>query len=532
MAAELEQLRVSLVAELVGREAFEQLKREVNQIKAATDGLDTTQRKYNKTIGETEKAIRGQRMATTQLGMQVSQISTQLSTGTSVATVFAQQIGDVGYALSGMGGILGRVGAFLSGPWGVALTVATMGVTALWSTFSDSEPASKGFESAMKRSEDAVFNYRLAVADTREEVIGLYQDQLALLEANWKKTVNETGRLRTNVADAKATFEDWTKQPGWKLFGAGKTLIFDQKKLAKATEDQANAFADMIEFQTAFENVKKGFRKQDQTASDRAMRDLEKRAKKEESLYQEFIGDNLKDAIKGLEDYSKAYSSTTSSNVKDAAAVFAAQLALQEQIKNYKFGEQMEAEFKVIDRIKSMSESMGEAFSSGIKGMITGAMNFKQVMGNVIDSVINKLFEMFVVQQIVGMISGALTSAFGPTSKASVSSSVNSLSSKAISGLSSIPGRAIGGPVQAGGAYMVGERGPELFVPSRSGSIVPNGGNGGMVVNVDARGAADPAAVRAQVEMGIAQAAPYIIAAAQNKTLKTAARPRLPGTIG
>jgi hypothetical protein len=38
--------------------------------------------------------------------------------------------------------------------------------------------------------------------------------------------------------------------------------------------------------------------------------------------------------------------------------------------------------------------------------------------------------------------------------------------------------RAEGGPVNAGGAYMVGEKGPELFVPSSSGSIVPNGAMG------------------------------------------------------
>jgi len=36
-------------------------------------------------------------------------------------------------------------------------------------------------------------------------------------------------------------------------------------------------------------------------------------------------------------------------------------------------------------------------------------------------------------------------------------------------------GRASGGPVSAGTAYTVGERGPELFVPGRSGTIVPNG---------------------------------------------------------
>ena len=44
--------------------------------------------------------------------------------------------------------------------------------------------------------------------------------------------------------------------------------------------------------------------------------------------------------------------------------------------------------------------------------------------------------------------------------------------------------RAMGGPVTAGSPYVVGERGPELFVPSSSGSIVPNGGGGGVVVNI------------------------------------------------
>ena len=38
--------------------------------------------------------------------------------------------------------------------------------------------------------------------------------------------------------------------------------------------------------------------------------------------------------------------------------------------------------------------------------------------------------------------------------------------------------RAEGGPVGAGGAYVVGEKGPELFVPRSSGSIVPNGAMG------------------------------------------------------
>ncbi|ADD94957.1 hypothetical protein, partial [uncultured phage MedDCM-OCT-S01-C58] len=54
-------------------------------------------------------------------------------------------------------------------------------------------------------------------------------------------------------------------------------------------------------------------------------------------------------------------------------------------------------------------------------------------------------------------------------------------------------GRAAGGPVSGGTPYMVGEKGPELFVPNTSGTIVPNnklggGGATNVVVNVDAKG--------------------------------------------
>jgi len=43
------------------------------------------------------------------------------------------------------------------------------------------------------------------------------------------------------------------------------------------------------------------------------------------------------------------------------------------------------------------------------------------------------------------------------------------------------PGRATGGPVSPGRAYLIGERGPELFVPTTSGQIAaaaPNGDRG------------------------------------------------------
>ncbi len=62
------------------------------------------------------------------------------------------------------------------------------------------------------------------------------------------------------------------------------------------------------------------------------------------------------------------------------------------------------------------------------------------------------------------------------------------------------PGRATGGPVSPGRAYRVGERGPELFVPTSSGRVETSTASGvtthvRMTINVsDARGTA-PAAL-------------------------------------
>ncbi len=48
--------------------------------------------------------------------------------------------------------------------------------------------------------------------------------------------------------------------------------------------------------------------------------------------------------------------------------------------------------------------------------------------------------------------------------------------------------RAAGGPVEAGSAYLVGENGPEMFVPSSNGAVVPNA-RPSITLNVQARDA-------------------------------------------
>ncbi len=59
--------------------------------------------------------------------------------------------------------------------------------------------------------------------------------------------------------------------------------------------------------------------------------------------------------------------------------------------------------------------------------------------------------------------------------------------------------RADGGGVTGGGAYLVGERGPEVFRPTTAGVIEP-GGSGGVTVNVTVDGGA-PALLRSEAQI-------------------------------
>ena len=187
---------------------------------------------------------------------------------------------------------------------------------------------------------------------------------------------------------------------------------------------------------------------------------------------------------------------------------------------------------EIVDSFKSIGMSVSDAF----KGMITGATSWKDAMKGIIASVIDELWKLFVVQQIVGFVSKAIGGVINPAGAAG-GSTVGTDWTAGMRSLNLPTPKAIGGSVGKNRPYMVGERGPELFIPGGSGTIIPNrnlGANGGgnpINISVDARGASDPAAVRAQVQQGILEAAPAIIAAAEARTVNGLRRPRLGGVM-
>ena len=85
----------------------------------------------------------------------------------------------------------------------------------------------------------------------------------------------------------------------------------------------------------------------------------------------------------------------------------------------------------------------------------------------------------------LGEIAAAsLRAILSPGGQGGAGAGLGTILSGLIASIGGVPGRATGGPVSAGRAYWVGERGPELFVPPGGGRIEPNGRAGGGAVKV------------------------------------------------
>jgi len=118
---------------------------------------------------------------------------------------------------------------------------------------------------------------------------------------------------------------------------------------------------------------------------------------------------------------------------------------------------------------KGINQSIRDDITQGIKGLIKGTATWADMLNNIAD----KFLDMALNQALYGNIMGEFSKGSGIFGK--------------------IFGFANGGSPPVGKPSIVGEKGPELFVPSSSGKIVPNhelggGGSVNVTVNVDASG--------------------------------------------
>ena len=149
-----------------------------------------------------------------------------------------------------------------------------------------------------------------------------------------------------------------------------------------------------------------------------------------------------------------------------------------------------------MNRLKTKVDEIGatikDGFVDGIQSAIDGSKTLGQVLSDMLNRLSNQLLQMGANQLfgsaqsgtgLLGSIAGLFN--FGGGGGGGGGGGLNLDLVDAY--------MAKGGPVKGGGSYVVGERGPELFVPRSSGTIVPNnamGGSTNVVVNVDAKGTA------------------------------------------
>jgi tape measure domain-containing protein len=179
---------------------------------------------------------------------------------------------------------------------------------------------------------------------------------------------------------------------------------------------------------------------------------------------------------------------------------------------NRKAEEQIKKNEEATKKLKEKFMEIGKAVEDGIVQNLTDAAMGTQTLGqaaiNVLNQLKRKLIEVAMQQAVSGIgnflgnaLGSLFTGGFGGGFRTMGGKSLTTASGTNIGKVGFMPSnpafrgaKANGGPVMAGGSYLVGERGPELFTPRSSGTITANEKLGGstvnnmITVNVDASG--------------------------------------------
>ena len=157
-----------------------------------------------------------------------------------------------------------------------------------------------------------------------------------------------------------------------------------------------------------------------------------------------------------------------------------------------------------LDRILEKYPMIGEAATAaaglvtfGVQEMIDGTKSAEEVFADFLNNIADMLLKTAqqMIAQYIAIGIAKMFAGFNPSSFSSFSGSMSGGSPFSPGTTFNVPSPAFdtfadGGRPPVGRPSIVGERGPELFIPGASGTIIPNEAMGGtnVVVNVDASG--------------------------------------------
>jgi hypothetical protein len=184
--------------------------------------------------------------------------------------------------------------------------------------------------------------------------------------------------------------------------------------------------------------------------------------------YDSLLG-SLSPAIQASQDFAKAQN--TINSAMRAGVITAADAGTAMEMLKYSTSE-------LKDVMGTVESSMSSAFMSMVDGTKTAADAFRDMARDII----KKLYDILVVQRLVGSFDGKTGTGLAGIIGGWMSGGGMFGNFTNVSGV-----RANGGGISAGSPYIVGERGPELIIPGRSGTVIPNsnlgGGGGNVTIN-------------------------------------------------
>lgn len=111
---------------------------------------------------------------------------------------------------------------------------------------------------------------------------------------------------------------------------------------------------------------------------------------------------------------------------------------------------------------ESLADTISSSFGDAVMSMVDGTKTTSEAFKDMAREIIAELYRIIVVEQMVSSIRNALGGGGGFLSRIMTP----------VAGI--FGGRASGGSVMSGSPYLVGESGPEVFYPGRSGTIMNN----------------------------------------------------------
>ena len=136
----------------------------------------------------------------------------------------------------------------------------------------------------------------------------------------------------------------------------------------------------------------------------------------------------------------------------------------------------------------TVADGIGAAFSQAFQGLISGSMSAQEALSSFFKSVGDMFVSMateIIAKQLVMITLQLILQALGAVAGGGIKGAGNAAGPKAFGGggpkfnpgafsMPKLAGRAGGGPAAGGTPYLVGERGPELFVPGSNGGVMSN----------------------------------------------------------